>query len=416
MPTDDQSKRILLGIGGGVAAYKAIELVRHLRFFQAEIVPVPTANAMRFVTPTVLQAVAGNAPRSDLWDAAAEAGMGHIELARWADAIVIAPATANLIARLAGGIADDLLTTLCLATDAPLFLAPAMNTKMWEHPATRRNVARLAADGATILGPADGEQACGDVGPGRMLEARHIAEAVWNAIAAPPLLRGVNVLISAGPTREFIDPVRYISNRSSGRQGFALAEAARAAGANVTLVAGPVQLPTPAGVERVDVVSAREMHRAVLARAGAADVFFAVAAVGDYRPSECHAQKWKKGTPEDGAPTLALRENPDIVAAVAALAPRPYVVGFAAETQNALANAREKRRRKKLDAIVVNNVADPAIGFDSGDNAVTLIHGDGELPLPKMPKRAVAQRLVAEVAALYGVARQATPPAAVAPV
>lgn len=408
MPSDDQSKRILLGIGGGVAAYKAIELVRHLRFFEAEIVPVPTRNAKRFVTPTVLQAVAGNAPRSDLWDAAAEAGMGHIELARWADAVVIAPATANLMARLAAGIADDLLTTLCLATEAPLFLAPAMNTKMWEHPATRRNVARLAADGATVLGPADGEQACGEVGPGRMLEPRDIAEAVWNAIAAPPLLRGVNVLISAGPTREFIDPVRYISNRSSGRQGFALAEAARAAGGNVTLVAGPVQLPTPAGVERVDVVSAREMHRAVLERAGAADIFFAVAAVGDYRPHECQPQKLKKGAPDVAAPPLALRQNPDIVAAVAALSPRPFVVGFAAETQNALANAREKRCRKKLDAIVVNDVADPAIGFDSGDNAVTLIHDGGEVPLPKMPKRAVAQRLVAEVAALYGVERQST--------
>ena len=415
MPSDDQSKRILLGIGGGVAAYKSIELVRHLRFFQAEIVPVLTRNAKRFVTPTVLQAVAGNAPRSDLWDAAAEAGMGHIELARWADAVVIAPATANLIARLAAGIADDLLTTLCLATEAPLFLAPAMNSKMWQHPATRRNVARLAADGATVLGPAEGEQACGDVGPGRMLEARQIAEAVWNALAAPPLLRGVNVLISAGPTREFLDPVRYISNRSSGRQGFALAEAARAVGANVTLVAGPVQLPTPAGVERVDVVSAQEMHRAVLARAGAAGIFFAVAAVGDYRPHECQPQKLKKGSPDAAAPALVLRQNPDIVAAVAALSPRPFVVGFAAETQDALVNARQKRRRKKLDAIVVNDVADTAIGFDSDDNAVTLIHDDGEVPLPKMSKQAVAQRLVAEVAALYATANQSASAAAAAP-
>ena len=405
MPSDDQSKRILLGIGGGVAAYKSIELVRHLRFFGAEIVPVLTANAQRFVTPTVLQAVAGNPPRSDLWDAAAEAGMGHIELARWADAVVIAPATANLMARLANGFADDLLTTLCLATDAPLFIAPAMNTKMWEHAATQRNVALLCADGATVLGPAAGEQACGEVGPGRMLEAADIATTVWNALATPPVLAGVNVLINAGPTLEFIDPVRFISNRSSGRQGFALAEAARAAGANVTLVAGPVQLPTPAGVERVDVVSARQMRDAVLARADAADIFFAVAAVVDYRPSECHEQKLKKGASADDGLALSLRQNADIVAAVAAGSPRPFVVGFAAETQNALANAREKRRRKQLDAIVVNDVADPAIGFDSGDNAVTFIHDGGESVLPKMPKRAVAQRLIAEVAGLYGSVR-----------
>ena len=412
MPSD-HPKRILLGIGGGVAAYKSIELVRHLRFFEAEIVPVLTENAKRFVTPTVLQAVAGNPPRSDLWDAAAEAGMGHIELARWADAVIIAPATANLMARLAGGLADDLLTTVCLATDAPLFVAPAMNTKMWEHAATQRNVARLREDGATVLGPASGEQACGEVGPGRMLEAADIAAAVWNAIATPPVLAGANVLINAGPTREFIDPVRFISNRSSGRQGFALAEAARAAGANVTLVAGPVQLPTPAGVERVDVVSASEMRAAVLARAGAADIFFAVAAVVDYRPRECHQQKLKKGAGADDGLALALRQNADIVAAVAAGSPRPFVVGFAAETQNALANAREKRRRKKLDAIVVNDVADPAIGFDSGDNAVTLIHDGGELVLPQMPKRAVAQRLVAEIAGLCGDARQGAPTAAV---
>ena len=409
MPSDHHSQRILLGIGGGVAAYKAIELVRNLRFLGAEVVPVLTANAQRFVTPTTLQAVAGVAPRLDLWDAAAEAGMGHIELARRANAVVIAPATANLMARLAHGLADDLLTTTCLATTAPLFLAPAMNTKMWEHPATVRNVARLVADGATVLGPDDGEQACGEVGPGRMMAPQDIATAVWDAIATPPVLHGVQVLVTAGPTREFIDPVRYITNRSSGRQGFALAQAARAAGAQVTLVAGPVQLPTPAGIGRVDVVTAREMHDAVLARAGAADIFFAVAAVADYRPRECHAQKLKKSA---DALALALRRNADIVGTVAAASPRPFVVGFAAETQDALANGREKRRRKGLDAIVVNNVADPAIGFDSADNAVTLIHAGGEVALAKMPKHAVAKRIVAEVAALYAGARPATPAAA----
>ncbi len=412
MPSDNTSKRILLGIGGGIAAYKSIELVRHLRFLEAEIVPVLTRNAARFVTATALQAVAGNPPRSDLWDAAAEAGMGHIELARWADAVVIAPATANLIARLANGIADDLLTTLCLATQAPRFIAPAMNTKMWEHPATRRNVARLSADGATLLGPADGEQACGEFGPGRMVEPADIATAVWRAIAAPAVLAGTKVLVTAGPTREFLDPVRFISNRSSGRQGFALAEAAQAAGADVTLIAGPVQLPTPAGVERVDVVSAEEMRQAVLARARGADVLFAVAAVADYRPAQFHERKLKKD--ESWATRLALRENPDIVAAVAATCELPLVVGFAAETHDALANARKKLNAKNLDAIVVNDVAVPGIGFDSADNAVTMLHASGETVLPKMPKRAIAQRLITEVAALL--AQRPAPAPAVPPV
>ena len=412
MPSDNTSKRILLGIGGGIAAYKSIELVRHLRFLEAEIVPVLTRNAARFVTATALQAVAGNPPRSDLWDAAAEAGMGHIELARWADAVVIAPATANLIARLANGIADDLLTTLCLATQAPRFIAPAMNTKMWEHPATRRNVARLSADGATLLGPADGEQACGEFGPGRMVEPADIATAVWRAIAAPAVLAGTKVLVTAGPTREFLDPVRFISNRSSGRQGFALAEAARAAGADVTLIAGPVELPTPAGVERVDVVSAEEMRQAVFARAPGADVLFAVAAVADYRPAQFHERKLKKD--ESWATRLALRENPDIVAAVAATSERLLVVGFAAETHDALANARKKLNAKNLDAIVVNDVAAPGIGFDSADNAVTMLHASGETVLPKMPKRAIARRLITEVAALL--AQRPAPVPAVPPV
>ena len=413
-----RTKRILLGIGGGVAAYKAIELVRILRRAGAEIAPVPTANGLRFVTPVALQAVAGLRPRIDLFDAEAEAAMGHIELARWADAVVVAPATANLIARLAGGLADDLLTTLCLATTAPLFLAPAMNVRMWQHPATQRNVARLAADGATILGPADGEQACGETGPGRMLEPAAIADAVLPQLAASERLAGVRVLVTAGPTREFLDPVRFISNRSSGRQGFALAEAARRAGAEVTLVAGPVQLPTPPGVARIDVVSARDMQQAVAERAAGADMVIAVAAVADYRPSRYQPQKMKKGAgaaangqAETGVGaeaeiSLALRQNEDIVASVANARPRPFVVGFAAETENALAHARAKRVRKGLDAIVVNDVADAAIGFDSADNAVTLIHAGGETTLPKAPKAAIAHRLVAELATLYAAARR----------
>ena len=412
-----RTKRILLGIGGGVAAYKAIELVRILRRAGAEIAPVPTANGRKFVTPVALQAVAGRRPRLDLFDAEAEAAMGHIELARWADAVVVAPATANLIARLANGLADDLLTTLCLATTAPLFLAPAMNVRMWQHPATQRNVARLAADGATILGPADGDQACGETGPGRMVEPAAIADALLPQLAASDRLAGVRVLVTAGPTREFLDPVRFISNRSSGRQGFALAQAAQRAGAQVTLVAGPVQLPTPAGVARIDVVSAREMQQAVAERTSGADMVIAVAAVADYRPSRYHPQKIKKGdgaaangqaeTGTEAEISLALRQNEDIVASVARAEPRPFVAGFAAETENALAHARAKRIRKGMDAIVVNDVADGAIGFDSADNAVTLIHAGGEVALPKARKAAIAERLIAELATLYAARRAA---------
>ena len=399
--SDTRAIRILLGIGGGISAYKAPELVRHLRFVEAEVVPVLTANAQRFVSTTALQAVAGRKPRTDLWDADAEAAMGHIELARWADSVVIAPATANLIAKLANGLADDLLTTACLATAAPIFIAPAMNTKMWQHRATQRNVERLRDDGVTVLGPGEGEQACGEWGPGRMIEPAEIAETVVAAMRTAQSLAGVKVLITAGPTREFLDPVRFISNRSSGRQGFALAEAARDAGAEVTLVAGPVQLPTPANVQRIDVVSAQEMKAAVGERVTTADIFISVAAVADYRPSHFYQQKMKKIERENGEMRVAFKENDDIVGSIANTHPRPFVVGFAAETQDALRYAREKRLRKGMDAIVVNDVSDAAIGFDSGDNAVTLIHDDGEVALAKMPKRAVARRLVTELAALY---------------
>ena len=401
MPSDNHAKRILLGVSGGIAGVKSPELVRHLRFLGAEIVPVLTRNAHHFVTPTALQALSGNRPRTDLWDAEAEAAMGHIELARWADAVVVAPATANVLAKLANGLADDLLTTLCLATTAPLFLAPAMNTKMWEHPATLRNVARLQADGAAVLGPGDGEQACGEFGPGRMLEPVEIGDAVMAAITASASLSGVKVLITAGPTREFLDPVRFISNRSSGRQGFALAEAARNAGAEVTLVAGPVHLRTPTGIERLDVVSASEMKAAVAARVESADIFVSVAAVADYRPSYFHEQKLKKSERVDGEMRVALKENEDIIGSIANTHPRPFVVGFAAETHNPLDYARDKRLRKGMDAIVVNDVSDASIGFDSSDNAVTLIHDGGEVALDKMSKHAVARRLIAEISALY---------------
>ena len=450
MAVNNPGKRIVLGVTGGIAAIKAHELVRDLRNSGAEIAPVLTANARRFVAPTALQAMSGNRPRDNLWDAEAEASMGHIELARWADAIVIAPATANVMAKLAGGLADDLLTTLCLATTAPLFLAPAMNNRMWHHHATQRNVSQLLADGVTMLGPAEGEQACGEFGLGRMLEPADIAQQVMSRIGAPRTLDGVNVLVTAGPTREFLDPVRFISNRSSGKQGFALAEAARDAGADVTLVAGPVHLATPAGVERIDVVSASEMKAAVAARVERAGIFISVAAVADYRPSHMSARKLKKteashlaapGTissngdaetdPQrvDGQPcaeascvqregtrgasaaaadtsprsrlNVILEENDDIVGSIAGAKVRPFVVGFAAETHDALAYARDKRLRKGMDAIVVNDVSDATIGFDQDHNAVTLIHEGGELPLERMPKRTVASRLVAEIAALY---------------
>ena len=401
MDTDNHALRILLGISGGIAAYKAPALVRHLLACNAEVVPVLTPNAVRFVSPTALQAVAGQRTRTDLWDEQAEAAMGHIELARWADAVVVAPATANLIARLAAGMADDLLTTLCLATTAPIFVAPAMNVRMWEHSATQRNLARLRADGVTVLGPAEGEQACGEFGPGRMLEPEEIAAAVTAELATPRSLAGVRVLVTAGPTREFLDPVRFISNRSSGRQGFAFAQAAHHAGAEVTLVSGPVHLPTPAGVDRVDVVSAQEMKDAVIDRAAESDIFVSVAAVADYRPHQVHEQKLKKSQQPSDEFRVALKENEDIVGSIVDVVPRPFVVGFAAETENALAYARQKRERKRIDAIVVNDVSDPDIGFDSGDNAVTLIHAGGEVALGKMPKRAIAQRLVSEIATLY---------------
>ena len=401
MQSDTDLTRILLGIGGGIAAYKAPSLVRDLRFRGAEIAVVLTENARHFVAETALQAVSGAKPRSTLWDAEAEAAMGHIELARWADAVVIAPATANLLARLAAGMADDLLTTACLATTAPIFVAPAMNMRMWLHPATQRNVERLRDDGVTVLGPADGEQACGEFGPGRMLEPFEINDAVLAALRTSPVLRGVKVLVTAGPTREFLDPVRFISNRSSGRQGFAFAAAARDAGAQVTLVAGPVSLPTPRDVERIDVVSAAQMKEAVAQQVGEADIFVSVAAVADYRPSEFYAQKLKKSERNGEQMRVLLQENDDIVGSIANATPRPFVVGFAAETRNALAYARDKRLRKKMDAIVVNDVSGSGIGFDSFDNEVTLIHDGGEIALEKMSKNAVARRLVAEVAALY---------------
>ena len=396
-----QSKRIILGVTGGVAAYKTPQLVRDLLAEGAEVAPVVTQGALRFVGAASLQAVSGRRVRQDLWDADAEAAMGHIELARWADAVLIAPATAHVIARLAAGVADDLLTTLCLATEAPIFVAPAMNQQMWRHPAVQRNAAQLRADGVTLLGPASGAQACGEVGPGRMLEPGELARAVAGHFAPRQgALAGLTVLVTAGPTREHIDPVRFISNHSSGKQGYALAHAAAQAGADVTLVSGPVALPTPPGVHRVSVTTAREMLAAVEQALPGTDIFVGVAAVGDYRPSTPRTRKMKRAEAGAAPVSLPLTENPDILATVAA-GDTPCVVGFAAETHDTLANARQKLARKGCHAIIVNDVSQPAIGFDSDENAATLVTEGGEVAFPRTTKTALAAQLVAAIATIH---------------
>ena len=391
-------KNILLGVTGGIAAYKAPILVRHLRNEGANVQVVFSRSAHEFVAPVTMQALSGRPVRDDLWDREAEAAMGHIELARWADLVLVAPATAHFMACLARGLAPDLLTTLCLATNAPILLAPAMNQAMWRDPATRRNTAILVEDGRRIIGPEVGDHACGDTGPGRMAEPEALLLAVQQTLAAP-CLRGRKVLVTAGPTQEALDPVRYLSNQSSGKQGYAIAQAAAAAGAQTVLVSGPSNLPAPANVERIEVVSAQDMHDAVLARAAEQALVVGVAAVADYRPSVQNQQKLKK---RNGAPLkLSLVENPDIIAAVAALPQAPVVVGFAAETENALQHARSKRRHKNLDAIVVNDVSNKEIGFNSDHNAATLIWADGEAELPYQSKDALAAALVQRLAELF---------------
>lgn len=387
------NRQILLGITGGIAAYKAAELVRRLRDRGADVRVVMTKAAQEFITPLTLQALSGNVVHTDLLDPAAEAAMGHIELARWADLVLIAPASADFISRLAHGRADDLLTTLCLATPARIALAPAMNQGMWRDVATQDNIALLHKHDRLIWGPAAGEQACGDVGPGRMLEADAIADLASKAFKTR-LLEGKRVLITAGPTREAIDPVRYISNHSSGKMGFALAQAAVDAGAHVTLIAGPVTLPTPSHVQRVDVESAQQMFDAVHQRADACDIFIAAAAVADYRPEHVVDTKIKK---QNDSMTLTLVRNPDIVASVAQLRPKPFTVGFAAETNNVKNYARDKLERKDLDLIIANDVAAPGIGFNSENNAVTALWRDGEMEIGERSKAQIARELIAVI-------------------
>ncbi|MGA9332770.1 MAG: bifunctional phosphopantothenoylcysteine decarboxylase/phosphopantothenate--cysteine ligase CoaBC [Rudaea sp.] len=385
--------RVLLGVSGGIAAYKAAELTRRLRDAGAQVRVVMTANATRFISALTFQALSGQPVRAGLWDEAAEAAMGHIELARWAQRILIAPASADVIARLAHGLADDLLTTLCLASEAPIAVAPAMNQQMWAHAATQSNLALLRERAVAVLGPDSGSQACGEFGAGRLLEPDRIV-ADLAALHGPRAMRGTHVLVSAGPTFEDIDPVRFIGNRSSGRMGFAVAQAAAEQGAEVHLIAGPVNLPTPPGVTRENVRSAREMREAVMQRAVNCDIFVAAAAVGDYRPVRSADQKLKK---HGGDLTLKLDQNPDIVAGVAALKKnRPFVVGFAAETQNLAAHARAKLVAKKLDLIAANRVGNGA-GFDTTDNELLLFWPGGEAQLPRADKPVLARELLARI-------------------
>ena len=398
-----QGKRILLGVTGGIAAYKSAELVRRLRERGADVQVVMTAAAREFVGPLTFQALSGRPVRTDLWDSAAEAAMGHIELARWAEAVLVAPATADFIARLAQGRADDLLATLCLASAAPIAVAPAMNRLMWANAATVANIEKLRARGVQILGPAEGAQACGEVGEGRMLEPTELAERLEALLPAAGPLRGRRVLITAGPTRERIDPVRFISNRSSGKMGFAVAQAAREAGAEVVLVSGPVALPTPPGVRRVDVETAEAMHAAVEAEVASADIFISTAAVADYRPVHPSGQKIKKTSERL---QLEMERTIDVLASVAARPNRPFVVGFAAETESVEHHARAKLVRKNLDMIAANEVSHTK-GFDCEDNHLIVLWREARRDLGAGPKIALARELVQLIANSYAEARQA---------
>ncbi|MEY4589633.1 MAG: hypothetical protein RL497_1709 [Pseudomonadota bacterium] len=401
MPISPPLERIniLLGITGGIAAYKAAELTRLLCKQGAQVKVVMTPAAQAFITPLTLQALSGQPVHTDLLDPSAEAAMGHIELARWADALVIAPASADFLARLSAGMANDLLTTLCLASAAPLFLAPAMNQAMWRHPATQANCALLAERGAQFLGPAEGEQACGDLGPGRMWEPQAICTHLLEHLADGVDLTGQHWLITAGPTREALDPVRYLSNHSSGKMGYALAAQAARAGAVVTLVSGPTALPCPAGVRRIEVVSALEMLNVCETVIAQVDVLICAAAVADYRPAEVAEQKIKKST---DTLTLALVKNPDILAQLTrtlrAVNPRAFVLGFAAETQALQAHAQAKMQAKGLDAIAANDVSIPGLGFNSDHNALLLMDQQGSTTLTTRSKVQLAHALVAWVA------------------
>jgi len=389
-----EGKKILLGVCGGIAAYKSAELTRRLIDQGAQVRIVMTASAKQFITPLTMQAVSGHVIYDDLLDPQAEAGMGHIELAKWADLILIAPATANAIARLRAGMADELLTTLCLASPSPIAIAPAMNQQMYLAAATQENLKVLKARGLHIWGPAQGLQACGDVGPGRLLEVPDLVQLCCDFFApADQSLAGVNIVITAGPTQEAIDPVRYISNHSSGKMGFSLAQAALNMGANVTVIAGPVQLTLPSSIKRIDVKSAIDMHQAALASIVDADIFIACAAVADYRAQQVHDEKMKKQSDTDSI-TLTLVKNPDIIADVAMAVNRPFCVGFAAETNDVEAYALDKLQRKNLDLIAANDVSISDQGFNSDNNALTVFSKKQRFDIALSSKKEVAIQLL----------------------
>lgn len=400
-----QNKRIVLGITGGIAAYKTPELVRRLKDHGADVRVVMTEGAKAFITPLTLQAVSANAVSDSLLDTAAELAMGHIELAKWADLILIAPATADVIAKVAAGLANDLLTTLCLATDASIAVSPAMNQQMWHAPATQENVATLTRRGLSIWGPGEGEQACGDIGKGRMLDVEDLVALTLdhfnqqtNATSkekTASILAGQHWVITAGPTREAIDPVRYISNHSSGKMGYAIAQAALEAGAKVSLISGPVTISAPIGCEIIDVESAQQMHESALNLAPNATVFVACAAVADYKIADVATQKIKKSTDEI---QLTLVKNPDIVADVARLDDKPFTVGFAAETQDVATYAKGKLNRKNLDLIAANDVSKSGQGFNSENNALTVFSAKQQFDLPLASKTDIAKGLVAIIA------------------
>ena len=386
-------KHVLLGVTGGIAAYKSAELVRQLREQGAGVRVVMTRGACEFITPLTLQALSGHPVHTELLDSGTEAAMGHIELARWADVLLVAPATADFMARLVQGRADDLLAAICLASESTLAVAPAMNRVMWESPATRDNVRLLQDRGVHIMGPAEGLLACGETGPGRLLEPAALVTAL-SGMFNSGLLAGRQVLVTAGPTREAIDPVRYISNRSSGRMGFAVAAAAAEAGAQVTLVSGPVSLETPPGVQRIDVETAQAMYEQVIEQAAACDIFIGVAAVADYRPASVAGQKIKKSAE---TMILELQRNPDILAAVAALTGGPFTVGFAAETGALEPNARGKLEAKGLDMIAANEVG-AGLGFETEENALQVFWKNGSVTLARTGKNKLARQLVATIA------------------
>ncbi len=397
--------KILLGVTGGIAAYKSPELVRRLIDRGAQVQVVMTRSAEAFVSPVTFQAVSARRVRGDLWDEAAEAAMGHIELARWADLILVAPATAHCMGSLAGGLAGDLLTTICMATEAPIILAPSMNHVMWSNQAVQENLELLQKRGIRFVGPMAGDQACGEQGPGRLMEPEDIVRLVFEepAVLVSESLKGLRTVITAGPTREPIDPVRYITNRSSGKMGFALAAAARQAGADVVLVSGPVSLPTPPGVERVDIETAEEMYDAVHARIADTDLFIACAAVSDYRPRAPSDRKIKRS---DGELTLELTCSLDTLTSVAKLANGPFTVGFAAETEDVSRHAREKLIRKGLDMIAANQVG-PDCGFDRETNSLTVLWKGDEVQLDQTTKPILARRLVEIIAERYRAGRVA---------